>query len=112
MNSLVEKVQEANGFTAINCEDGFRKDNRLWFGECSVCGESITNSARDGIWKHEIVLEQRLNANGGISYKSSKQVDYCPSNQGVSRLTTTEMCAPPDTPEIHEIQNSQEEFTK
>jgi hypothetical protein len=67
-----------NGFTVINPADGIRKDNRLWFGTCSVCGESVTNSALNGIWKHEIVLEQKLNANGGIAYKSSKQVDYCP----------------------------------
>jgi hypothetical protein len=79
MNSLVEKVQEANGFTAINCEDGYRKDNRLWFGECSVCGERITNSARDGIWKHEIVLDVKYHESGTVAYKSSKQVDYCPN---------------------------------
>lgn len=80
MTSLVVKVQEANGFTAINCEDGIRKDNRLWFGECSICGEVITNSARDGIWKHEIVLEEKRYASGVIAYRHSKQVDYCPSN--------------------------------
>lgn len=80
MTSLVVKVQEANGFTAINCEDGFRKDNRLWFGECSVCGERITNSARDGIWKHEIVLEEKRYPSGVIAFIHSKQVDYCPSN--------------------------------
>lgn len=71
----VEKIQEANGFTAINCEDGFKKDNRLWFGECSVCGERITNSALKGIWEHTVILEQ-----DGLSTKS-KTVDYCPKNQ-------------------------------
>lgn len=88
MNSLVvtkENFQTirsegiGNGFTVINPADGYRKDNRLWFGECSECGERVTNSALNGIWKHEIVLEQKLNANGGIAYQSSKQVDYCPS---------------------------------
>lgn len=73
--NLVEKVQEANGFTALNCEDGFRKDNRLWFGECSVCGERITNSHLDGIWKHTIILEK------GHNYTKSRDVDYCPKNQ-------------------------------
>lgn len=76
---VVEKVQEANGFTAINCEDGYRKDNRLWFGECSECGERITNSHLNGIWKHEIVLEVKYHESGTIAYKSSKQVDYCPN---------------------------------
>jgi hypothetical protein len=32
-----------NGFTALNPADGYRKDNRLWFGNCSVCGERVTN---------------------------------------------------------------------
>lgn len=76
--SLVTKTQEANGFTAINCEDGFRKDNRLWFGECSLCGERITNSHLDGVWKHTIILETKYHASGTIAYQSSKQVDYCP----------------------------------
>ena len=68
-----------NGFTVINPEDGYRKDNRLWFGECSECGERVTNSALNGIWKHEIVLEEKRNANGFVSFRQSKQVDYCPS---------------------------------
>ena len=71
----VEKVQEANGFTALNCEDGFRKDNRLWFGECSECGERITNSALKGVWEHTLILEQ------GHNYTKSKNIDYCPKNQ-------------------------------
>ena len=71
----VEKTQIANGFTALNCEDGFKKDNRLWFGECSECGERITNSHLRGIWVHTIILEKN-----GLSTKS-KDVDYCPKNQ-------------------------------
>jgi hypothetical protein len=84
----VTKVQEANGFTALNCEDGYRKDNRLWFGECSECGERITNSALDGVWKHTIYFERgwynpewfekRIMPN----YSHSKDVDYCPKTRG------------------------------
>lgn len=66
----------ANGFTALNAHDGYRKDNRLWFGECSVCGERITNSALTGIWEHQLILEQN-----GLSTRS-RQIDYCPSLQG------------------------------
>lgn len=65
----------ANGFVVLNPRDGYRKDNRLWFGECSECGESVTNSALKGIWVHTIILER-----DGLSTKS-KDVDYCPSNQ-------------------------------
>jgi len=77
----VEKVQKGNGFTAINCEDGYRQDNRLWFGECSECGERITNSAFDGFWTHKLILEQKLDANGFVSYQKSQQIDYCPKTK-------------------------------
>ena len=60
-----------NGFKVLNPADGYRQDNRLWFGECSVCGERITNSALDGVWKHTQQLE-----NGW-----SKQIDYCPKTK-------------------------------
>jgi hypothetical protein len=86
--NLVEKVQEANGFTALNCEDGFRKDNRLWFGECSECGERITNSHFDGVWKHTIYSEkgyyskEEFDRNGMYNFGSSRQVDYCPKVVG------------------------------
>ena len=65
----------ANGFTVLNPADGYRKDNRLWFGECSECGESVTNSHLKGIWEHTQILEQ-----DGLSTKS-KTIDYCPKNQ-------------------------------
>ena len=89
MTSLVEKVQEANGFTAINCEDGYRKDNSLWFGECSVCGERITNSRFDNFWVHTQYLEKGYNSKeaferGGISNTTkSKHIDFCPVVAGV-----------------------------
>ena len=85
----VEKVQEANGFTALNCEDGYRKDNRLWFGECSECGERITNSALKGVWVHTVYSERGWFSNQEWfemrimpNYSSSKDVDYCPKSTG------------------------------
>ena len=69
--NVVEKVQQANGFVALNCEDGYRKDNRLWFGECSECGERITNSFLDGVWKHTQKLEDGW----------SRQIDFCPKTK-------------------------------
>ena len=65
----------ANGFTVLDPHDGFRKDNRLWFGTCSVCGETVTNSHLENVWKHTVILEQERN------YTKSRTVDYCPSNQ-------------------------------
>jgi hypothetical protein len=86
--NVVEKTQIANGFTALNCEDGFRKDNRLWFGECSECGERITNSHFDGVWKHTVYSEKGFYSkekfDEGIFYNqsTSRQVDYCPKVEG------------------------------
>jgi hypothetical protein len=82
MNSLVvtkenfKSIRE-NGigfnFKVINPADGFRKDNRLWFGTCSECGESVTNSAISGRgWEHTIYLVKEAN------HSVSKNVTYCP----------------------------------
>jgi hypothetical protein len=69
-----------NGFSVINPHDGFRKDNRLWFGNCSECGELVTNSSLTGKgWEHNLILEQKLREDGSVSYQSSRSVGYCPS---------------------------------
>ncbi len=69
-----------NGFKVLNPEDGFRKDNRLWFGTCESCGSTVTNSSLTGKgWEHEVILEQKLHANGSVAYQHSKSVDYCPA---------------------------------
>ena len=46
-----------NGFTVLNPADGFRKDGRLWFGTCSECGESVTNSIFNGYWEHSVITK-------------------------------------------------------
>lgn len=67
----IQKIRQegiGNGFKVINPADGYRKDNRLWFGECSLCGERLTSSLWDnGVWMHTIQL----------SASSSRKVDYC-----------------------------------
>jgi len=69
----VQEIREkgiGNGFSVLNTADGYRKNNQLWFGECSVCGERISSSLHDkGEWRHTKKL------NDGWT----KQVDYCPS---------------------------------
>ena len=68
-----------NGFTVLNPKDGFRKDNRLWFGTCSVCNESVTNSAVVGRgWEHDIILIDEI-LPGGTRHRSSRKVTYCPT---------------------------------
>jgi hypothetical protein len=45
-----------SNFKVINPADGYRKDNRLWFGECATCGESVTNSSMSGKgWVHTLI---------------------------------------------------------
>jgi hypothetical protein len=56
-------------------EDGYRKDNSLWFGKCTQCGERVTSSFVDGVvWKHKAILPSQF---GG---ETSKSIDYCPEN--------------------------------
>lgn len=97
MNSLVitkenfQSIREngiGSNFSVENPADGFRKDNRLWFGTCSVCGESVTNSAVSGRgWEHNIYLVRgsfsKENFEKGIyNHSSSRNVDYCPTAKG------------------------------
>lgn len=61
-----------NGFTVLNPADGFRKDNTLWFGECSNCGERVVCSWIDKVWTHTVYLVKEAN------HSVSRSVDYCP----------------------------------
>jgi len=69
-----------NGFTVINPADGFRKDNRLWFGKCSECNEQVSNSALTGEgWTHSITTVISYHADGVTPCQMSiKHLDYCP----------------------------------
>lgn len=69
----------ANGFTVLNARDGFRKDNSLWFGECSVCGETVSNSRLSGVWEHQVILEEKLFEDGRVFMRKTRQIDYCPA---------------------------------
>ena len=61
-----------SNFKVLNPEDGYRKDNRLWFGECAECGDRVTNSSLKGVWEHTVYLVNEPN------HKVSKSIDYCP----------------------------------
>ena len=77
-----------NGFSVLNPADGYRKDNRLWFGNCSVCNERVTNSNLMGIWEHTKYSEkgfyskEEFERDGIANFSSSKQIDYCPKVVG------------------------------
>jgi len=81
----VQQVREnglGNGFKVLNPADGFREDNTVWFGNCSECGERVSNSWRDGIWKHSISTNQTYHKDGSLLSQSTKFVDYCPTQRG------------------------------
>lgn len=74
-------------FSVLNPADGFRKDNRLWFGKCSECGETVTNSIFDDGWQHRIHTYLLYYSKNGVrndypNGSSSYQVDYCPKAAG------------------------------
>ena len=63
-----------SNFKVLNPEDGYRKDNRLWFGTCSECGDSVTNSSLTGKgWEHSVVVDTI-----GTTGKVYRSLDYCP----------------------------------
>lgn len=74
-NTLTEIREQGigNGFTVLNPADGYRKDNTLWFGECSVCGERVVCSWIDKVWTHRVYLVKETN------HSVSRSVDYCPT---------------------------------
>jgi hypothetical protein len=80
MPTLEEVRKEGLGlnFRVLNPEDGFRKDNSLWFGKCDTCGEHVSNSLHSKIWMHNADLEVKYHKSGQILSRKSVQIDYCP----------------------------------
>ena len=91
----IQEIREqglGNGFLVLNPEDGFRKDNRLWFGTCATCGERVTNSGLTGIWNHTITEYEEYWVFNGVqnlfpNTGRSRQVDYCPTSRGEVHIT-------------------------
>lgn len=66
----------AENFCVLDPEDGYRKDNRLWFGTCSECGQRVTSSfVDDVIWKHSVEVPSTYSKT-----PATKSIDYCPAN--------------------------------
>lgn len=80
--SQIRESGLGNGFTALDPHDGFRRDDTLWFGTCSECGEIVTNSWREGIWKHTIYTNKTYHASGALLSSTSHEADYCPKQRG------------------------------
>jgi hypothetical protein len=91
MTSLTVMEIRENGigsnFKVLNPEDGYRKDNRLWFGTCDECGERISNSSFKGVWQHTVYTQKGYYSMEGYergiyNQASSFSVDYCPTAKG------------------------------
>jgi hypothetical protein len=68
-----------SNFKVANQADGYRKDNRLWFGTCTSCGERVTNSSLNGEWMHDVVYNITYHEDGKtVLSRSTKQINYCP----------------------------------
>ena len=79
--TVMEILQKGIGsnFTVLNPEDGYRKDNSLWFGECSVCGERVSNSKHSNKWMHSEVLSIKYHADGKtVLSRTTRELDQCP----------------------------------
>jgi hypothetical protein len=54
MTKMIRTQGIGDGFTVINPQDGYRKDNTIWNGTCSECGERVYNSIMTNYkWKHQ-----------------------------------------------------------
>jgi len=52
-NKEIRTLGIGEGFKVIDPADGYRKDNTIWFGTCSVCGERVSHSViTDYKWRH------------------------------------------------------------
>jgi hypothetical protein len=70
-----------SNFKVANQADGYRKDDRLWFGTCTSCGERVTNSSLNGIWMHEDVLKITYHEDSQVFSRKTRQLDYCPTSE-------------------------------
>jgi hypothetical protein len=69
----IRRSGRGSNFTVKDPDDGYRKNNQLWFGTCDKCGESVTSSQLDkGKWMHRLVVEKHPMGD------TTRQIDYCP----------------------------------
>jgi hypothetical protein len=78
----VRETGEGDGFSVLDPKDGFRHDDTLWFGRCSVCGEVVSNSWREGFWTHTVYTNKTYHTSGMIASSTSHQTTYCPTERG------------------------------
>lgn len=71
-----------SNFTVTDPEDGYRKNNQVWFGTCGTCGERVTSSRFDnGVWMHKLVTAEHPEFPSMLTHRN---LDRCP--QGDDRV--------------------------
>ena len=80
----IQTVREAgigNGFKVLDPHDGMRQNDQLWFGKCSGCGETVTNSRLKGVWEHNVYTYVEYWSKDSLfpNHTKSHNVDYCPT---------------------------------
>jgi hypothetical protein len=81
---MTEIDTAGNGFEVLEARDGFRKDNSMWFGKCSICEEMVSNSRGKNVWMHTVYLEKGWYFSKNFlqgdppNVSFSKEVSYCP----------------------------------
>lgn len=66
-----------SNFTVSDPEDGYRKNNQVWFGTCGTCGERVTSSRFDnGVWMRKLVTEEQPEKFPGLL--TYRDLDRCP----------------------------------
>ena len=62
-----------SNFTVADPADGYRQNDQLWFGTCSICDERVTSSLHDdGVWMHKEY---------GPDGNSYRHIDFCPKEK-------------------------------
>lgn len=76
----IRRNGEGKNFKVLNPEDGYRKNDQLWFGKCDQCGEHVSSSRHDkGVWMHK---QESPSEWGGTSYRD---IDHCPKGKTAFR---------------------------
>jgi hypothetical protein len=71
MRKEIRELGLGQGFKVLNPEDGYRKDDSIWFGECDQCGTRVSNGRFFGLkWVHTVKVDG--------SNSATKHVEYCP----------------------------------
>jgi hypothetical protein len=68
----IRKDGIGSNFKVSNPEDGYRKDNRVWFGTCETCQSHVSSSLFDKAWVHS--LSSKIVGSDGKEFSSGRSM--------------------------------------